>query len=39
MTGERTQALAEKFHVSEARISQLRRAFHDDWLCFTGESA
>ncbi len=37
LTGQRTQDLAEKFHISQARVSQLRRHFHDDWLCFTGE--
>jgi len=29
--GERTQILAHQFHLSPARISQLRWHFHDDW--------
>ncbi len=31
MTGERTQVLAKRFQISPARVSQLRREFHDDW--------
>ena len=38
MRGERTQDLAERFRMSPGRISQLRREFHDNWLCFTGEN-
>lgn len=34
---ERTQDLARKFGASPSRISQLRRAFHDDWLTFTDD--
>lgn len=34
---ERTQNLARKFGISPSRISQLRRAFHDDWLTFTDD--
>jgi hypothetical protein len=37
MRGERTQDLAEQFGISEGRVSQLRRQFHDDWHAFTGE--
>jgi hypothetical protein len=37
MRGERTQDLAEQFRMSEGRVSQLRRQFHDDWQSFTGE--
>jgi hypothetical protein len=32
---ERTTDLANRFHLSQARVSQLRREFHDDWLRFT----
>jgi len=35
--GEKTQDLAEKYKVSEGRISQMRREFHTDWRRFTGE--
>jgi len=37
MLGERTQALARMFKLSEARVSQLRHQFHEDWEHFTGE--
>lgn len=30
-TGERTQDLARRFHLSQARVSQLRREFKDDY--------
>ena len=33
--GERTMKLADQFGISPARISQLRRQFHDDWQRFT----
>ena len=33
--GERTQKLAKRFGLSPARISQLRRDFHDDYERFT----
>jgi hypothetical protein len=36
--GEKTQELAEKYRVSEGRISQMRRYFQCDWLHFCGES-
>ena len=36
---ERTKDLSRQFEVSPARISQLRRAFHLDWLHFHGENA
>jgi hypothetical protein len=35
--GERTTDLAGKYGTSQARISQLRTAFRDDWRHFTGE--
>jgi hypothetical protein len=37
MQGERTRDLARKFRLSAARVSQLRREFHDDWQSFCGE--
>lgn len=37
MLNERTSDLAKKFEVSPARISQLRRQFHDDWHRFVGD--
>jgi hypothetical protein len=39
MTGESTARLARLFGVSAARISQLRREFHADWLWFCDELA
>lgn len=33
----RTTDLASRFHLSPARISQLRRRFHDDWQRFTDD--
>jgi hypothetical protein len=37
MLGERTLDLSQQFGVSPARVSQLRREFHDDWQRFCGE--
>ncbi len=37
MLGERTLDLADRHGISPARISQLRREFHRDWLIFHGE--
>jgi hypothetical protein len=37
MQGERTRDLANTFGLTAARISQLRREFHDDWQSFCGE--
>jgi hypothetical protein len=37
MLGERTRELARKFGLSPGRISQLRRALHNDWRRFCGE--
>src|SRR5262245_15464594 len=34
--GHRTGELAKRFNVSPARVSQLRREFHADWLWFCG---
>jgi hypothetical protein len=36
MTGERTLDVSTKYGLSPARISQLRRDFHDDWQRFCG---
>jgi hypothetical protein len=36
---ERTLDLSKQFEVSPARISQLRREFHDDWERFTTDRA
>jgi hypothetical protein len=36
-TGERTQAVARRFGVSAARVSQLRLRLRDNWLAFQGE--
>jgi hypothetical protein len=38
MLGERPLAVARRHGLSPARVSQLRRAFHDDWRAFCGES-
>lgn len=35
--GERTKHLSHKFGISPARVSQLRREYHDDWVRFTGD--
>src|ERR1700688_2273616 len=37
MLGERTRDVANKFGLSPARISQLRRDFQADWLRFTAD--
>jgi hypothetical protein len=37
MVGERTLDVARRYGLSAARISQLRRDFHEDWLAFCGE--
>src|SRR5262249_23508810 len=36
LVGERTMAVGAKYSLSPARISQLRREFHDDWERFCG---
>lgn len=38
LLGETTQALARRFALSPARISQLRREFLDGWNAFQGEA-
>jgi hypothetical protein len=37
MQGERTGDLAKAFGLTAARVSQLRREFHDDWRSFCDE--
>jgi hypothetical protein len=37
VVGERTMHLARRFGISPARVSQLRREYHQDWRRFTGE--
>jgi hypothetical protein len=34
MVGDRPLAVARRFGLSPARISQLRRELHDDWQAF-----
>jgi hypothetical protein len=34
---KRTLDLSRQFELSPARISQLRREFHDDWRRFLGD--
>jgi hypothetical protein len=38
-SGERTGVVAERFGISDGRVSQLRRRYEQDWLGFQGESA
>jgi hypothetical protein len=37
MRDERTQDVAREFAITPARVSQMRREFHEDWLRFHGE--
>jgi len=39
VSGERTWTVAERFGVSEARVSQLRRKYEREWRVFQGEAA
>jgi hypothetical protein len=39
MAGERTQDVSRRYGLSPARVSQLRREFHDDWQRFHGDCA
>jgi hypothetical protein len=39
MAGERTSAVSDRYGLSPARVSQLRRDFHQDWQRFHGEPA
>lgn len=36
--GHRTQELSHKYHVSQGRISQMRRYFEKDWARFCGDT-
>jgi len=36
--GEKTGELSRTFKISPARVSQLRREFHDDWTQFTDDA-
>ena len=38
-SGDSTKAVAERFRLSEGRVSQLRRKFEQLWLAFQGECA
>jgi len=37
LRNERTRDLSQAFQVSEGRVSQMRRQFHDGWKGFVGE--
>jgi hypothetical protein len=39
MAGERTSDVSRRYGLSPARVSQLRRDFHDDWQRFHGDCA
>jgi len=39
MVGERTLDVSQKFKLSAARVSQLRRSFKEDWERFHGDEA
>jgi hypothetical protein len=39
MVGERTLAVADKYGLSPARVSQLRNEFHQDWQSFCEEDS
>lgn len=39
MSGERTLAIAKRFGLSPARISQMKRELHEDWEKFCAEPA
>jgi hypothetical protein len=39
LAGERTQDVGRRYGLSPARVSQLRRDFHDDWRRFHGDGA
>jgi hypothetical protein len=38
VSGERTMTVAERFGISEARVSQLRRKYEWEWQVFQGEN-
>jgi hypothetical protein len=37
MAGDRPVEVARKFGLTAGRVSQLRRAFHQDWQAFGGD--
>ena len=37
-TSETTSAMAKRFHLSEGRISQIRRELYNAWRRFVGEA-
>jgi hypothetical protein len=39
VSGERTSSVADRFGISEARVSQLRRKYEREWQVFQGEGA
>ena len=39
LSGERTQTVAERFGITEGRVSQLRRRYERNWLDYQGEAA
>ena len=39
VSGERTMTVADRFGISEARVSQLRRKYEHEWGVFQGERA
>jgi hypothetical protein len=38
-SGERTKTVADRFGITQGRVSQLRRRFERNWLLFQGETA
>lgn len=37
MIGERARQVAKKYHLTEGRVSQLRRQFQQDWQAYCGD--
>jgi len=37
LVGERTQDVSRRFGLTPARVSQLRREFHEDWRTYCNE--
>jgi DNA-directed RNA polymerase specialized sigma subunit len=37
VSGERTWSVAERFGISEGRVSQLRRKYEREWRVFQGQ--
>jgi hypothetical protein len=38
VSGEQTKAVADRFGISQGRVSQLRRKFEREWQMLQGES-